>query len=616
MNKITLSFITITLFFSSLIYGANSEKITRVIEYKPAPGQHINRLFPTPVYSTRADSALLFASNSLVNNKTMLGLGAFGGYVVVGFDHPIVNVPGEYDFKTLGNAFTNSAEPGIIMVCKDLNKNGVPDADEPWYELAGSDYSKATTIHNYQITYYRPNPDKQKSNIVWKDNQGNQGVVTHISYATQATMYPLWMAEDSISFKGTRLAGNGTVSGSTWSLPALDWGYADNQANTASVDKTGFKIEWAVDASGNPVHLNEIDFVKVYTAMVQEAGWLGETSTEFAGIVDLHPEAAATVYPPTGDNYITLDLQNTTTLAASPLAAESHWSDTYVENTYLESQKFIFSHRTGWGGTYWDGFTISNHTDNANFGANGSDGWVANQWGSMAQGGYNGTGSNFIVGSWGFFSDYAAGNVTETSNYVMFNDGKSYKATGVYVNNAPWAYYSCKYGDTFARKFAQGDHLKLIAKGYAADGTTTTGTAEYYLADYRSSDSVQWRLNKQWEWFDLSALGTVSYIQFTMASTDTGDYGMNTAAYFCLDKLTVEKTDSPSTGNTNTTVNKAYRSGNRLYNLTAGDNVEIYQMNGALIYTGKATHTEMEIPGNEKFYIIKIKSDNDIQILR
>jgi hypothetical protein len=82
---------------------------------------------------------------------------------VVGFDHPIVNVPGEYDFKALGNAFTNSSEPGIVMVCQDLNKNGQPDADEPWYELAGSEYNHSQTVHNYEITYYRPEPDGQKA---------------------------------------------------------------------------------------------------------------------------------------------------------------------------------------------------------------------------------------------------------------------------------------------------------------------------------------------------------------------------------------------------------------------------------------------------------------------
>ncbi len=277
-----------------LLNGQNSDKITRVLEYKPAPGQHINRLFPTPAMSDTYANALAFASSKLVNNAAMVGLGAFGGYVVVGFDHSIVNMANAYDFKALGNAYANGAEPGIVMVCQDLNKNGLPDADEPWYELAGSEYNNLQTIHNYRITYYRPNPDGQKSNIVWTDNQGGQGVITHISFASQATIYPLWVTENSLVFTGTKLRGNLVMSGSIYTLPALGWGYVDNNANTAANDKIGFDIDWAVDADGNQVHLAYIDFIKVYTGMLQEAGTLGETSTEFAGIVDLHPQAVVT----------------------------------------------------------------------------------------------------------------------------------------------------------------------------------------------------------------------------------------------------------------------------------------------------------------------------------
>lgn len=268
----------------------NSDKISRVLDYKPAPGQHINRLFPTPAMSDTYSNALAFANSKLVNNTSMLGLGAFGGYVIVGFDHSIVNVHGEYDFKALGNAFTNGAEPGIIMVCQDLNKNGIPDNNEPWYELAGSEYNNSQTVHNYELTYYRPLPDGQKSNIRWTDNQGNEGVVTHISFASQATIYPLWITENTMTFKGTLLPRNAVQSGTTWTLPAVGTGYVDNYANSASIDKTGFNIDWAVDESGNPVNLTYIDFIKVYTAIQQEVPVLGETSTEFAGIVDLHPD--------------------------------------------------------------------------------------------------------------------------------------------------------------------------------------------------------------------------------------------------------------------------------------------------------------------------------------
>ena len=272
MRKFTFYFSLCLVFVATLVNAQNSEKITRVLDYQPAPGQHINRLFPTPEYSNTRENALAFAASRLVDNKSMLGLGAYGGYVVVGFDHTIVNVPDAIDFKALGNAYANNAEPGIVMVCQDLNKNGVPDPNEPWYELAGSEYKNPQTVHNYAITYYRPNPDGQKSNIVWKDNKGNNGVVTHVSFASQSTIYPQWVTEDSITFRGTRLPENKVASGSMWNLPAFDWGYVDNQSNTSADDKIGFDIDWAVDDSGNPVRLDYVDFIKVYTGVVQEAG--------------------------------------------------------------------------------------------------------------------------------------------------------------------------------------------------------------------------------------------------------------------------------------------------------------------------------------------------------
>ena len=287
-----LQLILFAFMLSGLCVSAqNSPNITKVLEYCPAPGQHINRLFPTPDLCTSPENALKFAENSLIDNKSMLGLGAYGGYVVVGFDHPIVHVKGAYDFIGLGNANTNGSEPGIVMVSQDLNKNGKHDSDEPWYELAGSEYNKPATIHNYEITYYRPEPDGQKSNIRWKDNQGQEGVISHISFATQSTIYPLWITANSLTFKGTKLANTAVETSGFFSLPCFDWGYIDNQPNTETIDKNGFKIDWAVDENGNSVDLAYIDFVKVYTAQLQEAGLLGETSTDFAGIIDLHPDA-------------------------------------------------------------------------------------------------------------------------------------------------------------------------------------------------------------------------------------------------------------------------------------------------------------------------------------
>jgi hypothetical protein len=47
-----------------------------------------------------------------------------------------------------------------------------------------------------------------------------------------------------------------------------------------------------------------------------------------------------------------------------------------------------------------------------------------------------------------------------------------------------------------------------------------------------------------WQWFDLSKLGEVASVKFTLSSSDVGQWGMNTPAYFCLDKLFAGKATS------------------------------------------------------------------------
>ena len=278
-------------------------------EYRPAPGQFVNEL---PEYSEgdTEESMRQKAEDCLAYNAgTMVTLGGYGGYIVVGFDHTIVNRPGEYDFKILGNAFYStgkptaasggSSEPGIVMVSVDVNGNGLPD--DEWYELAGSEYHKEETVKNYGITYYRPDENKtpvpgtdpsitDSTYVRWTDNQGGEGYLSKLTYHKQA-YYPQWLSGETLSFQGTRLADNAideSGNGSYYVLYAYDWGYADNHPNDS--EKSNFNIDWAVDAEGNPVHLQGIDFIKIYTGVNQFNGWLGECSTEVAGVTDLHIE--------------------------------------------------------------------------------------------------------------------------------------------------------------------------------------------------------------------------------------------------------------------------------------------------------------------------------------
>ena len=256
--------------------------ISKVWEYCPAPGQFINVL---PEYEEGDDANImrLKAEEAIAdNNRGMISLGGWGGYVTFGFDHMVQNVAGEADFVVLGNAFYSdgadlerpggSCEPGIIMVSYDANQNGRPD--DEWYEIAGSEYSSPLTVHNYSRMYlradtsYYSNPER--------------------AYHSQP-YYPQWLDADSITFTGTRLADNyedTSGSGTYYVLYAYPWGYADNHPNNS--EKACINIDWAVRADGSPANLPGIHFVKVYTGLDQHCGWLGETSTEIMGATDLH----------------------------------------------------------------------------------------------------------------------------------------------------------------------------------------------------------------------------------------------------------------------------------------------------------------------------------------
>ncbi len=105
---------------------------------------------------------------------------------------------------------------------------------------------------------------------------------------------------------------------------------------------------------------------------------------------------------------------------------------------------------------------------------------------------------------------------------------------GFYITNSSYAYSSMTCGDSFTKKFEKGDWFKLTITGYDEDNEVT-GTKEYYLADLR--DPKKAYIINDWRYVDLSCLGEVSKIGFELSSSDNGDYGMNTPAYFCFDNF-------------------------------------------------------------------------------
>ena len=280
---------------------ASPSNSIKVLEYTPAPGQYINDSATggMPADITTPREAALWAETRL-EKRLFVSLGAFGGYITIGFEHEVINSLTDYDFAIFGNAFLGSGgsggsnEPGIVYVMEDTNGNGL--ADDVWYELRGSETEAPSTLRDYSVTYQRPAEAGQP--VEWTDNLGNTGTIDYLkAFHKQDYYYPAWIAEDSYTLSGTRLEARTECDPETgmWSTNAFGGGYADNMGsdNTAfdgMAQTNRFRISDAIDASGAPVRLHGIHFVKVQTGVCSKAGHLGEISTEVLGFADLMTE--------------------------------------------------------------------------------------------------------------------------------------------------------------------------------------------------------------------------------------------------------------------------------------------------------------------------------------
>jgi hypothetical protein len=247
----------------------SSAYVTTLFDFNPAPGQFIN----TGIADTVAAKATLKTDQGLVS------LGGWGGYIVVGFDHTVLNADNKMDFVVYGNAFAKFAEPGVIWVMQDTNNNGKPD--DTWYEIKGSASYKDGYTRNYSVTYTRPTCDT--CSVPFKDNKGNTGVVQTNIFHTQA-YFPIGLKGNTVTYSGSLLpSSNINMDDPSYITSAsFDYGYGDNTGGGDQID-----ISSAIDDKGNNVSLKGIDFIKVQTGILANMGWLGEQSTEFTGAADL-----------------------------------------------------------------------------------------------------------------------------------------------------------------------------------------------------------------------------------------------------------------------------------------------------------------------------------------
>ena len=229
---------------------------------------------------------------------------------------------------------------------------------------------------------------------------------------------------------------------------------------------------------------------------------------------------------------ITLDLSQPTDPTSFVFNENDVWESTCDSSVQsFEAQIFAFSKSLdgrSYGGTSWNGFTVSKAT-------------TGDYYANYQKGGLKGEGSSYVLAYYNEWWLIDPKNEDATSsNMIIFNDGEAYYPRYVYLNNVLISYSDIMNGNDFGgRAFKRGDKFGVKIEGlddeFYPDGSEVT----YLLADYTDEDSTKWYVNTEWEKVDLTSLGQVYGLQFTVFSTDQGMYGTNTATYFALDGLTV-----------------------------------------------------------------------------
>ena len=208
-----------------------------------------------------------------------------------------------------------------------------------------------------------------------------------------------------------------------------------------------------------------------------------------------------------------------------PFVATAHGGSGVYDGGYVDAVsglKMPASVNIDWGS--WSGVAISQFNDMV------TEGW-ANQLSVYY--------SNATTGFGGFGGSKTFAVVN--SGTVSFEDGVTECTFDhFWVTNSTYAVLSMKNGDDFAKKFGLGDWFKLSIEAYDKNDVKTGTTVEFYLADFRTATSPG--IITEWRKVDLRPLGNkVHTIKFTLDSSDVGDWGMNTPAYFCFDNLAIKK---------------------------------------------------------------------------
>lgn len=255
---------------------------------------------------------------------------------------------------------------------------------------------------------------------------------------------------------------------------------------------------------------------------------------------------------------------------------------------------------TAWGGLWSTGFSYSNMTDSVTSG-------YTNMYSAKTAKGYNGS-DKYAV----YWQGYGSG-----SKIIIPGFSAVKMAKGFYITNSTYAYNSMRDGDFVGKKFGgttgnDPDWFKLQVRGYY-NGQLKADSVDFYLADFRSANNAGDYIVNDWRWVDLSPLGNVDSLSFMLTSSDVGQFGMNTPAYFCMDNFTLQI--STGIDNVPAITAKVYPNPatDKIYAELSGgnaDHVTVFDMAGRIVRTEAVNSRNIALPVQDLApgaYILQIK---------
>ena len=199
----------------------------------------------------------------------------------------------------------------------------------------------------------------------------------------------------------------------------------------------------------------------------------------------------------------------------SPLTVESVFKYSVDTTVFLQSGNFEVQQTVSWGGLMTSGGVVSNQTTKDAKGY--EDAYKSAAGGACA-------GKNYLV----WYVDSYSPNVIKLT--------KASTVPGMYVCNTALVENMIKIGDGMSEivgGFTDDDFLLLIVSG-SLDGKKVNNTVEFYLAKGKN-------IVNQWTFVDLSKLGKVDELHFSMSGSKQNSMGLTTPTYFCIDNLGASK---------------------------------------------------------------------------